>query len=191
MPGQRRDDEVERVGGARAVGGGVGERADDLQLLDDRSGPAVGDDHRQGVLVLRAHVDEVDVEPVDLGDELRKFVEPCLHGPPVVPVDPALRELLHDLELHALRRVADGLVLGPSGLADPAVQVVEVGLRDVDPERADGGAVVALVGVGSGLGDGHDVLLRNSWRRMPHLESLAAADPAASVGVRNSRRATR
>jgi len=62
---------VERVLGASAVCRGVGQRVDDLQLLDDRAGPSVTDDDRQRVLVLRANVDEVDVEPVDLGDEVR------------------------------------------------------------------------------------------------------------------------
>ena len=54
------------------MGGGVGERLDDLELLDERARPAVGDDDRQRVLVLRADVDEVDVEPVDLGQEVRE-----------------------------------------------------------------------------------------------------------------------
>ena len=75
---QRRDDDVEGVRGAAAMRGRIGQRLDDLQLLDDRAGPAVGDDHRQGVLMLRADVDEVDVQPVDLGDELRQGVQPRL-----------------------------------------------------------------------------------------------------------------
>ena len=37
------------------------------------------DDERQRVLVLRANVDEVDVEPVDLGDELRQRVQLASH----------------------------------------------------------------------------------------------------------------
>ena len=41
-----------------------------FSLLDDRAGPAVGDDQRQRVLVLGADVDEVNVQPVDLGDEV-------------------------------------------------------------------------------------------------------------------------
>jgi hypothetical protein len=44
---------------------------DDLQLLDDRPGPSVQDDERQRVFVFRTDVNEVNVEPVDLGDELR------------------------------------------------------------------------------------------------------------------------
>jgi hypothetical protein len=62
---------VESIRCARAVCRGVGERIDDLQLLDDRAGPAMVDDERQRVLVLGADMDEMDVEPVDLGDELR------------------------------------------------------------------------------------------------------------------------
>ena len=50
---------------------GIGERLDDLELLDDRARPAVRDDERQRILVLRTDVNEMDVEPVDLGDEVR------------------------------------------------------------------------------------------------------------------------
>jgi len=38
-------------------------------------------------------VDEMNVEPVDLGDELRQRVEPRLDLPPVVAGLPILREL--------------------------------------------------------------------------------------------------
>ena len=62
IAGDRRDHDVERVLCAAAVGRRVGERADDVQQLDDRAGPAVDEDQRQRVLVRRADVDEVDVE---------------------------------------------------------------------------------------------------------------------------------
>ena len=91
----------------------VGQRLDDLQLLEDRSGPAVRDDQRQRVLVRRADVDEVDVEPVDLGDEVRQGVQLRFEAAPVVLRAPVPRELLHRRERHALRVVADGLALGP------------------------------------------------------------------------------
>ena len=100
----RRDHDVEGVRRAAAVRRGIGQRIDDLQLLDDRAGPAVRDDERQRVLVLRADVDEVDVEPVDLGDELRQRVQLRLDLAPVVLGRPVARELLHRRELHALRR---------------------------------------------------------------------------------------
>jgi hypothetical protein len=66
VPGQRGDDEVERVVGGGAVRRRVGQRSDDLELLDDRSGPAVRYDQRERVLVLRAHVNEVNLLAVDL-----------------------------------------------------------------------------------------------------------------------------
>jgi hypothetical protein len=66
---------MERVRLAAAVRRRIGEGPDDLQLLDDRAGPAVGDDQRERVLMLRADVDEVDVEAVDLGHELRQRVQ--------------------------------------------------------------------------------------------------------------------
>jgi len=50
----------------------IGEQSDDLQLLDDRAWPSVRDDQRQRVVVFRADVDEVDVEPVDFRHELRQ-----------------------------------------------------------------------------------------------------------------------
>ena len=50
---------------------GVRQPVDDLKLLDDRAGPAVIDDEWQSVVMLRTNVDEVDVQAVDLGDELR------------------------------------------------------------------------------------------------------------------------
>jgi hypothetical protein len=57
VAGQGRQHEVERVLGAPAVRGRVGERADDLEQLDDRAGPAVRHDQRQRVRVRRPHVD--------------------------------------------------------------------------------------------------------------------------------------
>jgi hypothetical protein len=50
---------------------GIRQRTDDLQLLDDGAGPAVVDDERQRIFMLRTNVNEMDVEPIDLGHELR------------------------------------------------------------------------------------------------------------------------
>ncbi len=71
VAGHRRHDHVERVRRVAAVDRRVAEGADHVQHLDDRAGPAVRDDQRQRVLVRRPDVDEVDVEAVDLGEELR------------------------------------------------------------------------------------------------------------------------
>jgi hypothetical protein len=73
------------------VSGRVGERADDLEHLDDRAWPPVRDDQRQGVVVRRLRVDEVDVQPIDFGLELRERVQPRLAPSPVVIVQPVAR----------------------------------------------------------------------------------------------------
>ncbi len=53
--------------------------------------------------MLRTHMDEMNVEPIDLGDELRQGVQPRLALAPVVICRPIVRELLSRRELHALR----------------------------------------------------------------------------------------
>jgi hypothetical protein len=57
-------------------------------------------------------MDEVDVEVVDLGQELRESVQPRLEPPEVVVVAPVPDELLHRRHWHPLRVIGDGLLLG-------------------------------------------------------------------------------
>ena len=134
---QRRDHEIERVLRACAVCRRVGERLDDLQLLDDRAGPPVRDDERQGVLMLGADMDEVNVQPVDLGHEVREGVELRLAVAPVVVGPPVAGECLHCRQRHSLRVVGDRLAIRPARRCDPATHVVHRLLRDVDPEGSD------------------------------------------------------
>ena len=65
---------MEGVRCASAVRRRIDQRIDDLQLLDDRAGPSMRDDDRQRILMLRTNVDEMNVEPIDLGDEVRQGV---------------------------------------------------------------------------------------------------------------------
>ena len=146
VAGQGRQHQVECVLGAAAVRGRVGQRADDLQQLDDRARPAVRHDQRQRVLVRRPHVDEVDVDPVDLGRELRQRVQPRLARAPVVVGRPVAGELLDRRQLHALRAIGDQLPGGQACRGDAAAELGELLLRDVDLERADRGRV----GLGAG-----------------------------------------
>ncbi len=150
MTRQRGNHQVERVGGARAMCGGIRERLDDLQLLDDRPGPSVRDDQRQRVLVLGPDVDEVDVEPVDLGDELRQRVEPRLARPPVVVGPPVARELLHQCERHALRIVGDRLALRPPGRVDAPAKIAELLVGEGHLEGANSDAAADCSGFGGG-----------------------------------------
>ena len=66
---------MERVRCAPAVCRGIGQRIDDLHLLDDRAGPSVRDDERQRIFMFRTNVNEMNVQPIDLGDELRQGVQ--------------------------------------------------------------------------------------------------------------------
>jgi len=61
------------------------------------------DDQRHRVVVLRANVDEVDVETVDLGHELRQAAQPRLQPPEVVLGLPVAGECPDRRELDALR----------------------------------------------------------------------------------------
>ena len=154
----RRNDQVKRVRGAPAVGRGIGQRLDDLELLDDRAGPAVGDDERQGILVFRANVDEVNVEPIDLGDEMRVGVQLRLDLAPVVLRRPVARQLLNRGELDALGVICDGLLLGPARGQDAVTQVLEVGLGGLEGERPDSGGGLGLLHRG-----GHGGLLLSGF----------------------------
>src|SRR5207247_2361951 len=113
------------------------ERAHDLELFDDRAGPPVRDDDRQRIVVLRADVDEVDVHPVDLRDELRQGLESPFNLPPVVVRSPVAGELLHRREPHALRLILDDLLAGPPHGPDTPAKVVEILLWNIDAERTD------------------------------------------------------
>ena len=137
---QRWNDDIERVRRGAAVSCGIGERLDDLQLFDDGAGPSVGDDERQRILFFRLHVNEVNVQSVDVGHELRQRVESRLTLSPVVVGRPIAGERLHGRELHTLRVVRDLFALGPARRFDATAEVGELGIGNVhakwpDPRR--------------------------------------------------------
>ena len=117
--------------------GRVGEWTDSLEQLDDRARPAVGHDQRQRVLVGRLDVDEVDVQPVDLGLELRQGVQSRLAPAPVVLGRPVARQVLYRRQLHTLRPIGDEFPRRPAGRVDTAAQLVDLALRYFDSERPD------------------------------------------------------
>jgi hypothetical protein len=75
----------------------------------------VRDDERQRVLLLRSNVNEMNVQPIDLGDELRQSVEFRLDLAPVIVRAPIARECLNGRELYGLRSVRDRFPLRPLG----------------------------------------------------------------------------
>src|SRR5918995_2077678 len=114
---------MERVRCARAMSRWIGQWLDDLQLLDDRAGPSVQDDEWHRIFMLRTNVNEVDVQPIDLGDEVRQSLQPRLALAPVVLCRPVARERLHRRQPRALRLIFDGLLLGPARRRDAATEV--------------------------------------------------------------------
>ena len=63
---------------------GTGQRIDDLHLFDNRAGPSVRDDERHRILMFRTDVDEMNVDPIDPGNELRECVQFRLALAPIV-----------------------------------------------------------------------------------------------------------
>ncbi len=70
------------------MGRGIGQGIDYLHLFNDRARPTVRDDERQRILMFRPDMNEVNVQPVDLGDELRQGVHFCFDPAPVVVCRP-------------------------------------------------------------------------------------------------------
>jgi hypothetical protein len=123
------------------VCGRICERADHVEQFDDRAGPAVRHDQRQCVLALRPDVDEVDVDSVDLGYELRQGVEPRLDLAPVIVAGPVARELLNRVQLHALRPILDEFVVWPARLAKAIAQRLEIRFGGLDRARPDASGI--------------------------------------------------
>ena len=82
----------------------------------------------------RADVDEVNVDAVDRRHELRQGVELRFGLPPVVVRAPVAHELLQLRELHALRLVGDGLLVGPARRRNAPAKIDELLLRNIDLE---------------------------------------------------------
>jgi hypothetical protein len=117
---------------------GIGQWIDDPQLLDDRAGPSVRDDKRQRIFMLRTNVDEMNLQPVDLGHKLRQSVQLRLDLAPVVICRPIARDLLYRRKLHALRFIRDSFPVGPAGRCQAPAQINEGLFRNFHLEGADG-----------------------------------------------------
>ena len=82
-------------------------------------------------------MDEMDVEAVDRGDELRQGVQLRLGLAPVVRLAPVLDERLQLFELNALGKIVDGFALGKASRSDASAQLIDLGLRNLRLERPD------------------------------------------------------
>src|SRR5687767_1178937 len=95
--------------------------------------------------MFRADMNEVDIQPVDLGDELGMSVQVRLAPPPVVIGRPIPRQRLNEGELHALRKVRDGFLLRESCRRDAPAQFVEFRVCSLEAKRTNRGLVGLLL----------------------------------------------
>src|SRR4029453_19682831 len=107
---QGRDDDVESSLRATSVRGWIRKWIDDLELLDDGSGPAMRDDDREHIRMTRTDVDEVNVHAIDRRDELRQGIQPRFRLAPVVAAAPVAYQLLQLGQLSTLRLIRDGFL---------------------------------------------------------------------------------
>ena len=135
--GDRRDHQMEGVFGLAAMGRRIGERPDNVQQLEDRTGPAMRHDERQRVLMLRTNVDEMNVQAVDVGQELGYRVQLLLGLSPVVGSLPIVDQLPQFVGLDALRAVGHRFTIRPPRRGKTLAKVDQRRLGNFGPERPD------------------------------------------------------
>ena len=108
-----------------------------MEELGDGAGEAVGDQQRLGPGLAGPDVQEVDALAVDLGGELWVGIELRLGGAPVIAGAPVLGQLVQVAHWHAAGPPHVGQPAGPAGTGQPVVQVLDVGLGDLDTEELD------------------------------------------------------
>ena len=96
------------------------------------------DDDGQRVLMVRADMDEMNIQSIDVRCELGQGVEPGFNLTPVVFRLPEAREFLHRRELHALRGISYQFALGPVRRGDATTKVRERLIRSMKLEGMDG-----------------------------------------------------
>src|SRR5260370_10833754 len=80
---------------------------------------------------------EIDADAIQLSMALRESVEPRFDFAPVVLARPIFADFLHVLERKPLRRIRNGLRVGPAGGAQAFFQIPEIRVADMNLERPD------------------------------------------------------
>src|SRR6266850_7633465 len=112
--------------------------------------------------MLRTHVDEMNVHPVDVCHELRQGVQPRLALAPIVISRPIARELLSRRKLHSLRCISHYFPVRPICRLYAPAQFGKFRFRNIDVKRTNSGLVSRLLAHSwwsADLGRGHGVLL--------------------------------
>src|SRR6266849_5476529 len=80
---------------------------------------------------------EVDADAILVGVELRESVEPGFDSATVVIARPVFADFLHVLEGNPLRRIRNGLQVGPARGAQALFQILEIRIADMNLEPLD------------------------------------------------------
>src|SRR5712692_9733935 len=78
---------------------------------------------------------EIDADAIQVGVKLRESVEPGFDSATVVIARPIFADILHVLERNPLRRIRNGLRVGPAGGAHALFQILEIRVADLNLER--------------------------------------------------------
>src|SRR5260370_41519671 len=121
---------------------GICQRADRIQKLDHRTGPAVREDNREWPRTTAPHMVVVDIEIFHASHELRVSVQPGFRLAPVEPRGPITGEFLHVIPVDSVLPSA-GEPVGPTRFANARQNAVDGVLwnRDVEWTRASGWCV--------------------------------------------------
>ena len=92
--------------------------------------------------MLRALVNEVNIQTIDFSDELIEAIESGLPRPPVIPIGPVTGKVAGVVQWDALGPVLDTFALRPPGPGQPLAQISEVAVWDCDAERSDSRRIV-------------------------------------------------
>jgi hypothetical protein len=87
--------------------------------------------------MFRTNVDEMNVQSIDLGNEIRYGVQSRFNFTPVIFCRPVAGEFLDRRELHALRCIRDSLSVRPLGCVDAPAQFSEFRFRNLDMKWTD------------------------------------------------------
>ena len=82
-------------------------RIDNLQLFNNRARPSVRNNERQSIFMFRTNVNEMNVQPINIRDELWQGLQFRFDLAPIVICNPIARERLNEGELYALRIIRD------------------------------------------------------------------------------------
>src|SRR5713101_1512739 len=95
--------------------------------------------------MFRTNVNEMNVQPIDLGYELRQGVQFRLDLAPVVICRPIARQRLNRRELYSLGCICNRFSFRPLRRLDAPAQFGQFGFRNIHMEWLNGGLVRSLV----------------------------------------------